>query len=150
MILLFCFSCINPSLIHEQDSFSPALVGIVHKMKWKYKSDCTELEARWFTKLPKETKAQVMVGPKTQNPHFDDDALVILDTIVDDMGNVSLKENITHLPSQTTFINLRVWGNTSSVYKMLIQSQKNGGFPVAKSPKGPYGWAETTIPPCSK
>ena len=148
MFVLLC-SCINSSPMNEQDSFAPALVGIVEKMKWKYKSSCTGLEAHWSTKLPNETMVQVMMGPKTQNPHFDDDAIATRNAMVDTSGKVSVYIDNVHLPSQRTFVNLRVWGSTSDVYHMLVQSQKKGGFPVAQSPNGPYGWAETTIPPCT-
>ena len=147
-MFVFFWSCINSSPMNEQDSFDPALVGIVEKIKWKYKSDCTGLEAYWSTKLPSKTKVQIMMGPKTQNPHFDDDALATRDTMVGNAGKISVHIDNVSLPSQRTFINLRVWGSNSDVYHMLVRSQKEGGFPVAQSPNGPYGWAETTIPPC--
>ena len=150
MIFLFCLSCITSSPVHEQDSFAPTLVGIVQKLTWTYNSDCTGIQARWFTTLPRETNVQVMIGPKTQNPHFDDDALVTIDTTVDTVGEISVQADDIHLPVQTTFINLRVWGKKSHVHEMLIQSQEKGGFPVAQSPNGPYAWAETTITPCKK
>ena len=133
----------------EQRSFSPALIGIVHTLKWRYKSDCTGLEAHWKTALPTGTKVQVMMGPKKQTPHFDDDALVKQDTIVNNNKEVRVDFETT-LPSQETFINLRVWGHTSNVHTMLVQSQNQGGFPIAQSPEGPYGWAETTIVPCTR
>ena len=148
MIILFCFSCTSSSSMNEQNAFSPALVGIVESLKWQYTSNCTGIEARWLTTLPSSTNVQIMIGPKNKNPHFDNDALFTRDTTVNDKGEVNLTASRVLLPSQTTFINLRVWGNTPEVYDKLSQSQKKGGFPIAQSPDGPYAWAETTIPPC--
>ena len=150
MIGLFFLSCTRSVPMNEQSYFSPALPGVVQKLTWRYTSDCKGIEARWDTKLPVDAKVQVMVGPKTKNPHFDDDAVATYDTIVNSNKQVFLNIEDLSLPKQETFINLRVWGNTPSTYNMLIQSQKKGGFPVAESPEGPYGWAETTIPVCTK
>ena len=150
MIFLFWISCIRFSPMNEQNSFSPALIDIVQKLEWKYTPDCMGIEALWFTKLPKNTNVQVMIGPKTQNPHFDDDALIVQNRTVDDTGTVHIQVENTRLPTQDTFINLRVWGVNPGVYEMLVHSQKKGGFPIAQGPNGPYGWAETTISPCSQ
>lgn len=150
MIGLFLGACVSAPSFEEQKRFSPALWGIVESMFWRYETECMGLEAYWSTKLPEGTKVQVMIGPKTQNPHFDDDAIFVHNAIVQKTGIAQIHARNIQFPSQPTFINLRVWGNTTKIRTMLEQSQQKGGFPVAQSPEGPYGWAETTIPPCTK
>ena len=148
MVLLF-LSCTSAVPMNERNNFSPALVGIIHSLKWRYKKNCTGIEAQWHTALPPNSAVQVMMGPKTQNPHFDDDALLIYDTMVNEKKEVQLNVK-TPLPSQETFINLRVWGHSPHVHTMLLESQNQGGFSVAESPDGSYGWAETTVSPCAQ
>ena len=149
MIALFFLSCTSAVPMNERNTFSPALIGIIHSLSWRYKKNCTGIEAQWHTDLPPNSAVQVMMGPKTQNPHFDDDSLLTYNTMVNEKKEVYLNVE-TPLPSQETFINLRVWGHNPHVHTMLIESQNQGGFPVAESPDGAYGWAETTISPCEQ
>ena len=149
MIFAF-FSCTlsPPSNFEETTNFSPALHKIVLRLRYRYGEKCTGIEAYWNTSLPKGTIVQVVAGPKIENSHFDEDAIQDQRVPIDDMGQAHLPLAAAHYDHRENFLNLRVWGDHPSIVYMLEKSQKNGGFPVANGPNGPYGWAETTIPPC--
>ena len=147
-MMLYLLSCNSPTSFSQTEEFSPSLPGVVHSLQWRYGDHCTGIEAIWKTNLPKDSLVQAMAGPKTKNPHFNDDAIISKDLIIDRKGRAHLPIGTEFFASTPTFLNLRVWGSQKEIFVMLNHSQNNGGFPVAESPKGPYGWAETTIPAC--
>ena len=148
MIVHLLLSFTTPSSFTHVESFSPSLPDIVVAMQWRYGDNCTGLEAYWETTLPPKSLVQVMAGPKTQKKHFDDDAIIQSHITINADGQAYLPLGKEQFNTAPTFLNIRVWGNTPQTYEKLKESQKNGGFPIAESPQGPYGWAESTIPSC--
>jgi hypothetical protein len=90
-----------------------------------------------------------MAGPKTENPHFDEDALQNKKVSIDSSGLAHLPMQAIQYDDRKNFLNIRVWGNEVPILHMLKKSERNGGFPIAEGPDGPYGWAESLIPACN-
>ena len=140
--------CTKPTSFDTTTSFSPALHQIVLSLRWRYGPSCQGIEAYWSTSLPQGTIVQAMAGPKTNNPHFDDDALQTQSIVIDAKGEAHLPLAPVLYSADNNFLNIRVWGTDPTILHMLKKSQEKGGFRIAESPEGPYGWAETTIPKC--
>jgi len=151
-MIFFLFFCTKESKprLQETTTFSPALHKIVLRVQWRYGENCQGVEAFWSTSLPQGTIVQGVAGPKIENSHFDEDALQDQRLVINDFGQAHLKLSDVVYDHRHSFLNLRVWGSHPSIVHMLEKSQQQGGFAIAPSADGVYGWAEATIPPCQQ
>ena len=149
LFYLLSASCSSSPSYEHTTSFSPALHQIILSLRWRYGVNCQGIEAYWSTSLPEGTIVEAMAGPKTNNPHFDDDALQRQSISIDANGVAYLPLSTVSYIQEQNFLNIRVWGTDPAILHMLKKSEQNGGFSIAESPNGPYGWAETTLPKCT-
>ena len=151
MLCLWWLGCTSPSSMNIEKKFSPTIIGAMKRLEWRYQDNCMGIYAHWYTQLPKGTSVQLVAGPKIEGNHFDEDALQDVTTSIDGDGKATLSvPSNTRFPAMSSFINMRVWAKNTSLKNLIVQSQQQGGFPLAQGPHGAYAWVESHVPACTQ